>query len=148
LKKSYKMDSKKEIVKEYSNKDLTVVWKPDVCIHAKLCWKGLLHVFNPQNRPWVNIDGASSERIIKQVNACPSGALSIKKELKNEIMEGNNIKINVAENGPLLVNGTCEIVKSDGSTEIKDKVTAFCRCGASANKPYCDGQHRKVNFIG
>ena len=63
-------------------------------------------------------------------------------------MEDNNVKINVAENGPLLVNGTCEIAKADGSVEVKEKVTAFCRCGASANKPYCDGQHRKINFIG
>ncbi|MDY7394172.1 (4Fe-4S)-binding protein [Aureibaculum sp. 2210JD6-5] len=142
------MDSKKEIVKEYSNDDLTVVWKPNTCIHSKLCWKGLLQVFNPQNRPWINMDGASSERIKKQVEACPSGALSIKTVPKNDNMENDKIKISVAENGPLLVNGTCEITKADGSLETKDKVTAFCRCGASSNKPYCDGQHRKINFIG
>ncbi|MBJ2174546.1 CDGSH iron-sulfur domain-containing protein [Aureibaculum sp. A20] len=59
-----------------------------------------------------------------------------------------NIKITVAENGPLLVNGTCEVTKIDGSIDIKEKVTAFCRCGASNNKPYCDGEHKKNNFVG
>ena len=66
----------KEIIKEYSNQDITVVWKPKTCTHSKNCWKGLLQVFNPQNRPWINMDGASTERIKKQIAACPSGALS------------------------------------------------------------------------
>lgn len=63
-------------------------------------------------------------------------------------MENNNIKISIVENGPALVHGTCEITKADGTLEIKEKVTAFCRCGASANKPHCDGEHRKIGFIG
>ncbi|MBI1342992.1 MAG: (4Fe-4S)-binding protein [Terrimonas sp.] len=60
----------------YSNDDITVVWKPHVCQHSTLCWKGLIQVFNPQKKPWVNIDAADSERIIEQVKICPSGALS------------------------------------------------------------------------
>ena len=142
------MKSSKEIIKEYSNKELTVLWKPKACIHSKLCWNGLLQVFNPQNRPWVNMEGAPSKRIENQVNACPSGALTIKKDLNKEIMKSENIKITLAENGPLLVNGTCAVTKIDGSIDIKEKVTAFCRCGASNNKPYCDGEHKKINFIG
>ena len=61
---------------KYSNDEITVVWKPDVCMHSTLCWKGLIQVFNPQQRPWIKIDGASTERIIEQVKKCPSGALS------------------------------------------------------------------------
>lgn len=62
--------------KEYTNGDITVVWKPDVCQHSAICWKGLIDVFNPQARPWINIEGADSETIIAQVEKCPSGALS------------------------------------------------------------------------
>ncbi|MBK8969609.1 MAG: (4Fe-4S)-binding protein [Lewinellaceae bacterium] len=62
--------------KEYTNGDITVVWKPDVCQHSAMCWKGLNAVFNPQARPWINIDGADSAAIIAQVEKCPSGALS------------------------------------------------------------------------
>ncbi|HSU26907.1 MAG TPA: (4Fe-4S)-binding protein [Chitinophagaceae bacterium] len=61
---------------KYSNEDVTVVWKPELCKHSTLCWKGLIQVFNPQDKPWIKMDGASSERIIEQVKKCPSGALS------------------------------------------------------------------------
>lgn len=62
--------------KRYTNGDITVVWKPDVCSHSGLCWRGLNAVFNPRVRPWINMDGADTEAIIAQVETCPSGALS------------------------------------------------------------------------
>jgi len=72
------MEPKKKVVKEYTNGEITVVWQPHICIHSKKCWKGLLPVFDPRRKPWVDMDAASSEKIITQVNECPSGALSIK----------------------------------------------------------------------
>jgi CDGSH-type Zn-finger protein len=57
-------------------------------------------------------------------------------------------KIEVLENGPLLVYGTLKVVDKDGKSEIKNKTTAFCRCGASNNKPYCDGAHVASAFKG
>ena len=70
---------------KYSNDEITVVWKPDICKHSTICWKGLLPVFNPQEKPWIKMNGASTERIIEQVKKCPSGALSYfeKKEKKD-----------------------------------------------------------------
>lgn len=62
--------------KHYSNGEITVVWKPDVCIHSGMCWRGLLQVFDPRKRPWINLEGADTEAIIAQVEKCPSGALS------------------------------------------------------------------------
>lgn len=72
------MEPKKKIVKEYTNGEVTVICQPHMCTHSTKCWKGLLPVFNPKNRPWVDMNGASSERIVEQVNQCPSGALSMK----------------------------------------------------------------------
>ena len=62
--------------KKYTNGEVTVVWKPAVCIHSKKCWTGLIEVFNPKEKPWIKMDAASTERIIEQVKQCPSGALS------------------------------------------------------------------------
>ncbi len=72
------MESKENIVKEYSNDEITVIWKPHICTHSTNCWKGLISVFDPRKKPWVNMEGARTERIIKQVNACPSKALTYK----------------------------------------------------------------------
>jgi uncharacterized Fe-S cluster protein YjdI len=68
-----------DITKKYSNNDITIVWKPAVCFHSTYCWrgeKGLISVFNPAEKPWINPNGASTEEIIERVNRCPSGALS------------------------------------------------------------------------
>ena len=57
-------------------------------------------------------------------------------------------KVEVLKDGPLLVHGSLSITKPDGNKENKQRTTAFCRCGASANKPYCDGEHIKADFKG
>jgi uncharacterized Fe-S cluster protein YjdI len=81
-----KWDKMPERKKTYSNDDITVIWKPDVCIHSTKCWKASLAVFNPKRRPWIDMNGGSTEEIIKIVDNCPSGALSYKKvdEIPNE----------------------------------------------------------------
>lgn len=140
-----------EIVKEYSNEDLTVIWQPAKCIHSEKCYHGLSKVFNPNNRPWVNVEGASSLEIKNQIDKCPSAALSYK--LKNENLgasdeiEEEQI-VEVVKDGPLMVYGNINVKHHDGSETSKHRVTAFCRCGASGNKPYCDGSHKKMEFKG
>lgn len=63
-------------IHKYTNGEVTIVWKPDACKHSTLCWKGLNEVFDPKKRPWIEPNGATTERIIEQVRKCPSGALS------------------------------------------------------------------------
>jgi uncharacterized Fe-S cluster protein YjdI len=142
---------------KYTNDEVTVVWKPKVCIHSTLCWKGLLEVFNPKEKPWIKMQGASTERIIGQVRKCPSGALSyyLNAEAPAEDEPGKIVaeaakilKIKVTPNGPYIVNTECLIIHSDGKEETKNGSVALCRCGASANKPYCDGSHNKTGFQG
>ncbi len=57
-------------------------------------------------------------------------------------------KVEVLADGPMLVHGSVIVHTPDGKEEIKQKTTAFCRCGESANKPYCDGTHGKIGFKG
>jgi CDGSH-type Zn-finger protein/uncharacterized Fe-S cluster protein YjdI len=49
-------------------------------------------------------------------------------------------------NGPLRVTGSLEVVSGTGHTLLRTTETFLCRCGASANKPFCDGSHARVGF--
>lgn len=139
----------KDIKKEYSNGELTIVWKPKTCIHAAECVKALPQVYNPNKKPWIAIENATTEELKSQIAKCPSGALGYymndEKDAESETLE---TKVEVLENGPLLVYGTLKVTDKEGNTETKNKTTAFCRCGQSSNKPYCDGSHLSSNFIG
>jgi uncharacterized Fe-S cluster protein YjdI len=136
--------------KEYSNGEVTITWEPDKCIHSKNCVTGLPGVFNFEKRPWIDQNGATTEAIVNQINKCPSGALGYYYNNKvEEISSANSEQIvEVIPNGPLMVYGNIEVKFKDGKTEKKFKVTAFCRCGASGNKPFCDGSHKKIGFEG
>ena len=71
--------SDSESIKEYTNGDITVVWKPNTCIHSAKCAKGLASVFDPKKKPWINVEGDTSEAIMRQIDQCPSKALSYRK---------------------------------------------------------------------
>lgn len=145
-----------EVVKEYSNGEITIIWKPDMCIHSRICWgkvNSLPEVFNPKTRPWINPNGAGTERIIEQINQCPSGALSFRPNEQSTLPEtGEETRIDTIvetmSNGPLLIYGNITVKDKEGKETRKSNVTAFCRCGSSANKPYCDGSHAIVRFVG
>ena len=137
-----------EIVKKYQKDDFTILWKPKKCIHAAICVKELPEVYDPQGKPWIKPENGSIEDLKKQIDMCPSGALSYEQEgITNE---NNNMKteVELMKNGPLLVKGDVAIKAADGTIVNKEKMTAFCRCGASMNKPYCDGKHKQAGFEG
>ena len=66
----------KDIVKKYSNGEVTIVWKPSLCTHSGNCSRGLRDVFHPRELPWITPEKASTEQIVDQIKKCPSGALS------------------------------------------------------------------------
>jgi CDGSH-type Zn-finger protein/uncharacterized Fe-S cluster protein YjdI len=65
-------------------------------------------------------------------------------QLKGLIMS-DEVKIEERENGPLVVSGISSLDGADGPIEVKP-VMALCRCGASKNKPFCDGSHNATGF--
>jgi len=140
----------KEIIKAYNIGDFTILWKPKSCIHAGICVKTLPNVYDPKGKPWIKPENASIDELKSQIDKCPSGALTytLKNKLNPVKMSEKETKIIVKTNGPLLVDGTLTITHQDGRVEKKDKITAFCRCGASDNKPFCDGKHNKIGFKG
>jgi uncharacterized Fe-S cluster protein YjdI len=140
----------KDITKKYTNGEVTVVWKPNECIHSTICFKGLGEVFDPSKRPWITPEGATTEKIIEQVKKCPSGALSyyLNRDEDDKVKVEAETIVETMPNGPLLVYGNVAIKDKEGNLTQKNNVTAFCRCGASSNKPFCDGSHKKIGFEG
>ncbi len=133
----------------YKNESITVFWKPEICMHAAKCVGGSPSVFDPKKKPWVNVNAESAEKIMATIDLCPSRALSYIKEGKQE--EENNtepVEISLMKNGPILVNGPFCVKDADGNTIKEGKKAAFCRCGGSSNKPFCDGTHKSIGFEG
>lgn len=65
-------------MKSYKKDDIDIIWESEKCTHSAKCALGLPSVFKPKDRPWIQVDGSTKEKIVKQVAKCPSGALSIR----------------------------------------------------------------------
>jgi uncharacterized Fe-S cluster protein YjdI len=149
--------------REYTNSEITVSWRPNKCIHATTCFRELRSVFDPGKRPWVNMNGATSEEIIRIVDLCPTDALTYERNKDINVNEENSqekeimknpetaetsapVEIRVMPDGPLVVKGEFIVLGTDGKELRKMKITSFCRCGQSRNLPLCDGMHRKIGW--
>ena len=136
--------------KSYVGKRITIHDNRRICSHAAECVNNLPSVFKLNARPWISPDAAETEEeIINAIKKCPSGALSYSVD-GIEYRDQNERKpvITVSKGGPYLVTGGIELIGdniewAEGSS--KEHYT-LCRCGASNNKPFCDGMHRVINF--
>ncbi len=127
--------------------EIVVNWEPKLCNHTGNCFRGLPEVFQPQNRPWVLVDAASADKIAEVVMTCPTGALHFERfDGGPQEPQSDETTIDARPNGPLHVRGRVRIVGSGGRLIREDTRVALCRCGASANKPFCDGSHRRIGF--
>ena len=144
----------REVVKKYSNGEVTVVWTSKLCTHSGNCVRGLPEVFNLEKHPWINVSASETETVAQQVRRCPSGALSYfmnENEAKAETQadgKADPVVIDITENGPVVIRGPVIIRDAKGRESKRETDTALCRCGSSGNKPYCDGSHKKIGFSG
>lgn len=131
----------------YANETIEVHWEPKLCIHVRNCVRGLPQVFDPDARPWVIVDAARAGQIAEAVLTCPTGALHFRR-LDDGPQEAavEPLTVRPLTNGPLFVRGHVRIVDPDGRLIREDTRVALCRCGASGNKPFCDGTHRRIGF--
>ncbi len=144
--------NKDRLKKKYSNGEVTVFWNPELCIHATTCYAELPEVFKPYKRPWVEMSGASTAKIIEVVKKCPTAALDY--AMNSELKVDENmidaklppVEIKVKSHGPLIIKGNFTLIDTSGETLPKKERVALCRCGASREKPFCDGEHSFIDF--
>ena len=142
----------RKIIKKYSNGKITVIWQPDLCVHAGICFTELPDVFDPSDRPWINMKKATTNEIIDVVEACPTDALTFiynePEAIKNTESETNYdvVMIQVITDGPYVVKGKFELTDGAGNIIFSEGETKLCRCGTSKTKPFCDGSHLKIKF--
>lgn len=127
----------------YTAPDVTVYYDARRCIHFAACVRGLPQVFNPDARPWIQAGAAPAVEVAEVVRRCPTGALHyVLRDGPAEQPEPATV--DVRENGPNFLRGDLTVSAPGGT--VRDTRVALCRCGASSNKPYCDGTHRQIGF--
>jgi len=137
----------KQKVFEYPGARATVRWHGRLCIHIAECGRAKGDLFIGGRQPWCQPDLVSDDEVIDVVLRCPTGALTVDYAdgSRVETAESENT-VHVAYNGPLFVRGDLTIEGApDAAPGLKYRA-ALCRCGKSANKPFCDNSHEKAGF--
>jgi CDGSH-type Zn-finger protein len=122
-----------------------------LCAFARFC--------DPNGQVWSQVERTDDpkvrEQFVRQVNNCPAGRLVAWDRQSGKPLEHPlPISIGLVEDpvedvgGPLWLRGGIPVTAADGFTyEVRNRVT-LCRCGASKNKPFCDGSHAAIKFKG
>jgi CDGSH-type Zn-finger protein len=109
---------------------------------------GSPEVFDIDRKPWIKPDGATDLSHLKNViERCPTGALHYHDKTggSNEAPASIN-EVTIDEHGPIYIKGDIRVVDMEDQELFKDTRLAFCRCGASFNKPLCDNSHIEASF--
>ncbi len=130
----------------YRGKRITVFDNRALCAHAGVCTESLKSVFLYGSEPWIDPDGAAVDDVIATIRKCPSGALSYAIDGREGEPLSRPAKVTVTDNGPYAVSGGVELMNVEfGDCASREHYT-LCRCGASKNKPFCDGSHWNSGF--
>ena len=138
-------DPAKDKREAYVGKGITIFDNRALCAHAGICTEQLAPVFRYGKEPWIEPDGAALQEIISVIRKCPSGALSYAIGGAEAAPPGRAPLVTVANDGPYQITGGIELVGVQGDGASREHYT-LCRCGASKNKPFCDGSHWSAGF--
>ena len=130
-------------VEAIEGEGMTLLYEGKRCIHARFCVTGAPKVFLANVvGPWIHPDAMATDALVEIAHACPSGAIRYRRKdgHADEAPPPVNL-IAVREGGPYAVRAD---IRLDGRS-IEYRAT-LCRCGASKNKPFCDGSHHEVEF--
>ena len=132
--------------RRYTAPGVTVSFDLARCLHVRACVQGLPQVFDVSARPWIQPANASAEAVAEVVRRCPTGALHALLSAGVPEQPGTPTTITPLPDGPLSIRGDLRIVTPTG--ERQEVRAALCRCGASSNRPYCDGTHARIGWKG
>lgn len=138
-----------KITKKYTNGEITVIWKPHLCVHSAICFTELPKVFIPYERPWVDMKAATTEEIMDTVGRCPTQALSYYRNSEMEEAKKKDkpgAEISIMKNGPIIIRGHFKLKDIDGNEIVTENTAALCRCGRTKTPPICDGSHVDHKF--
>jgi CDGSH-type Zn-finger protein len=138
-------DGAKDRRKDYVGKRITIHDNRALCAHVARCTEGLPAVFRESGRPWIDADAATVEEIAATIRKCPSGALSYSIDGVEQRNRDEPPGVEVLRDGPYAVSGIELLGVALGEGASTDHYT-LCRCGASKNKPFCDGSHWDAGF--
>jgi CDGSH-type Zn-finger protein len=128
--------------RSYEGQGVTIHDNRCVCSNAHYCVDGLPDVFREDGRPWIDPDAAEPEKIIEVIKTCPSGALSYSVDGVEHRDLDREPAITIDRNGPYMLTGWIEVLGEEPRAEdVSREHCTCCRCGKSANKPFCDGSH-------
>jgi uncharacterized Fe-S cluster protein YjdI/CDGSH-type Zn-finger protein len=130
----------------YSTDQITVTFDPTRCIHAAECIRSQPQVFDSTRRRWIRPDLGEPGAIADAITRCPTGALHYSLADGSVETAADAVTMRAARNGPLYIRGATRIEREDGSVVAEDFRMALCRCGTTANPPFCDGSHRTTGF--
>ncbi len=133
-------------VERYEGREVTILDNRGICSHAGYCTAGLPAVWRSAAEPWIDPDGAGKAAIVEIIRKCPSGALSYLEDgqLRTDFHEAAEIQ--VSRDGPYCVRGGVELKGAEFGEGASREHYVLCRCGASRNKPFCDGSHWYAGF--
>lgn len=131
---------------DYRGKRITIHDNRAICSSAGFCVRGLPAVWRRGQQPWIDPDAADPEKIIEVIRQCPSGALSFSLDDVEDQGPERVPEILVKRDGPYEVRGGIELEGEDFCEGASREHYQLCRCGASRNKPFCDGMHWHVDF--
>jgi CDGSH-type Zn-finger protein len=130
----------------YRGKKITIFDDRAICAHSARCSDNLASVFKYGSEPWIDPDGAGVGAIIDAVHQCPSGALSYAVDDLEAPAQQRAPGITVTKDGPYAVVGSIPLTGQGSDAIAARECYTLCRCGASKNKPFCDGSHWAVQF--
>jgi CDGSH-type Zn-finger protein len=130
----------------FVGKGITIFDNRAICAHAGFCTDELASVFRHRETPWIEPGGADIEKIVSVIKKCPSGALSYAIDGVEAEPPRRAPLVTVTDNGPYAVTGGVELMSVKFGDGASTEHYTLCRCGASKNKPFCDGTHWEVGF--